>query len=935
MKTNNPAVETMENRVKSANDKKRTEPVGGAEDTFSGIPLEMENEEELTEFLEKPWIEELPVEKTPSLSDVATENQDEHFEQKIRKIFKSNAPLVLMKIRQKHSESGENNETLSGQTGFISGRITDEFYQPLSDIGIIGKIPGSVSMDTWSFTLSDENGNYIIEGLMDATYMLWAQSDDYINEEKSNIAVNTAGVDFMLKIGGGIDGRITPSAGDADVTAIIQTKRMFAGWFSGKDGVVADDGSFSINGLPEGSYIVQASAPGYKNALITDVSVSLNSRAAGIVLELEKGGLIKGRVVDKTTGNPVTYGNLTIKRTDGILFAKGIHKEFSEGNFSFDGLDDGIYNITVDASGYVNKKSSDIIISGTNSVDNIVMELEEKTERIAGVVLDKNTGEPVSGAVITAVEDVIIKLALEKDIRRTMSAADGSFELNNMANAAYNLITIADNYALLKTKVKISKYEDIGGLEVLLSSDAGHITGAVKDQFGKPVGLKKIILVPADVNDTINNIPIEFLLYQFDVTNEKGEYEIANVQPGSYKLVVLYYTFLSVYDSSQIYPVEVAGNTTTVMDIKLETVAEETCRVYGRVLLDGKPVQSYDVYFSDPYFELPTEKVSIDEAGEYSISLKKGKEYFYLLNNLANRIGKLDVPVESKFEFDIEIPHFNVSGKILDAKTNEPVFGADVWLTRNYVRMESGPQGQWNLAAGKWKTDITGEFEIKGLSGGDFILHVSRQNYSISLREITITDSNMENVIISMPHEGGVIKGNISDVTGGPVTGVYFGIEDIDFGTQIMCPYISLVPHSEDGTYSLTGINGNVRITAMAKGFAPASKEVAVKNNEDMAVDFIMTKGGNLNLKVMDITNSPVKNADITVKNSDGKLIDSVITFLNGKYLFLTDKNGEYKIENIPAGDYTGIIKKDGYSDKIFNFSIYENTNETVLLVIE
>ena len=49
----------------------------------------------------------------------------------------------------------------------------------------------------------------------------------------------------------------------------------------------------------------------------------------------------------------------------------------------------------------------------------------------------------------------------------------------------------------------------------------------------------------------------------------------------------------------------------------------------------------------------------------------------------------------------------------------------------------------------------------------------------------------------------------------------------------------------------------------------------------------------------------------------------------------ITDKTGAYERKNIAAGEYTGILKKEGYPDSPFTFAITENQDTVLELVIK
>ena len=64
-------------------------------------------------------------------------------------------------------------------------------------------------------------------------------------------------------------------------------------------------------------------------------------------------GLIKGRVLDKATGEPLSFVNVKISNQGSDALIKGAVTD-TEGRFSIDGLKNGQYTLTLTFVGYRN-----------------------------------------------------------------------------------------------------------------------------------------------------------------------------------------------------------------------------------------------------------------------------------------------------------------------------------------------------------------------------------------------------------------------------------------------------------------------------------------------------------------------------------------------------------------------------------------------------
>ena len=130
-----------------------------------------------------------------------------------------------------------------------------------------------------------------------------------------------------LAAGGTITGTIHPSGGGAPppgttVAASGQGKRV-----SGYAGTVSPAGTFTISGLPAGTYAVVAEGTGTLVGDQGDIVVSGSGTTGGIALTLGLGASVHGTVTDATTGDPVAgaevqshgLGESHVARRPGLL----------------------------------------------------------------------------------------------------------------------------------------------------------------------------------------------------------------------------------------------------------------------------------------------------------------------------------------------------------------------------------------------------------------------------------------------------------------------------------------------------------------------------------------------------------------------------------------------------------------------------------------
>ncbi|GEM_PF-3363152 len=158
--------------------------------------------------------------------------------------------------------------------------------------------------------------------------------------------------------------------------------------------VDAQTGTYKIVGLPEGNYVVRASADGYipefngdaeSAEKATPISVKDGDKIANVDFVLAKGGAISGFVLGDGDGRPVRGGQVTAQ-----LLGDGGSSSRVEANGAFrvDGLRDGRYLLRAEGPGYVAEfyddtrqpdKAKLIEIKGGSEVSDLIIGLAHRS----------------------------------------------------------------------------------------------------------------------------------------------------------------------------------------------------------------------------------------------------------------------------------------------------------------------------------------------------------------------------------------------------------------------------------------------------------------------------------------------------------------------------------------------------------------------------
>jgi uncharacterized surface anchored protein len=150
-------------------------------------------------------------------------------------------------------------------TGSIAGTITDSATgQPIAG--------AMVNAGCQHHATTDGNGAYVISGLMAGDYTVNAMKcgeyamKSYPGQVHVEEDQHVTGIDIALVPmgGGGGSGSISGTVYDNATRAPIAGARVMAGCM--KSALTADDGTYTISNLADGSYTVKAVKSGYKCA---------------------------------------------------------------------------------------------------------------------------------------------------------------------------------------------------------------------------------------------------------------------------------------------------------------------------------------------------------------------------------------------------------------------------------------------------------------------------------------------------------------------------------------------------------------------------------------------------------------------------------------------------------------------------------------------
>ena len=436
--------------------------------------------------------------------------------------------------------------------------------------------------------------------------------------------------DFGLAVGGKITGVVSR---DSDGQPVSDLKVYADDISTGSLNYSAQtqaDGSYTITGLPPGSYKVRVDTSYteyaeeyYNNAYDSDsadpVSVTLGQTTASINFSLAIGGKITGVVTQDIGGLPVAgVGVYAYFYDNSAVSWEALGYTETDGSYTISGLITGNYRVQVDNWGqiyageyYNNTYDSDsaasVNVTLGQTTANINFGLAIGGE-IRGVVTQDSNGQPISGAQGSANPDEDLILFWGSS---AITQANGSYTITGLSpiSQKVQVSTYGTDYA---GEYYNNTYDDDSATPVDVALDqpteninfglaiGGKITGVVsRASNGQPI--RDIIVTAGSYNNSTGSWG------GYALTQADGSYTINALPSGSYIVQIVntsgmdyareYYN--NTYDSNSATPVNVIqGQTTANIDFDLAAGG----KIKGVVTrdLDGQPLSGLDV-LAGPY----------------------------------------------------------------------------------------------------------------------------------------------------------------------------------------------------------------------------------------------------------------------------------------------------------------------------------------------
>lgn len=180
-----------------------------------------------------------------------------------------------------------------------------------------------------------------------------------------------------------------------------------------------------------------------------------------------------------------------------------------------------------------------------------------------------------------------------------------------------------------------------------------------------------------------------------------------------------------------------------------------------------------------------------------------------------------------------------ITGRVVARQSGKPIYEAT-------VRAKAQITGKETQAT----TDEKGEFQLKGLRPGTYLLTISAEKYeTLKLNTLPTVEAQKttilrESIKLEPERAHSIIRGAVFDAKGFSLPGVKVVIESLSGDSQNVTGKVGEYVTNTAGEFAfrLPGITAVYRLTASMKGYQSRIQEVDVQKNEARNIAFTLEK---------------------------------------------------------------------------------------------
>ena len=778
--------------------------------------------------------------------------------------------------------------TLPLQPARVTGQVTDAATEaPLANT-LVRLLDANGAAIT--FTQTDGNGNYLIEGFPGGTYTLV-----FINDRFQRQAISfTAGPGETAVVNAALapnPGRLTGIVRDARrgtplVGAVVQVFLQQSSTLVAR-AVTDGSGLYVIEGLATGTYTVTAMDVNYATQSV-GVTILSNETTTTDISLVPNPASVSGTVTD-TAGTPIANATVQIMDQSGAIFGSGVTDD--NGNYAIGNLPAGTFVVKVSATGF-STEIGGVELEPGERVTGLTFRLPANPGNVTGQITSVDTGEPLTGG------NVIVRIFSNGVlVASTVTNSKGNYLITGLAPGFYTVEASANGFATNTTEVNVFSGQTTTA-NLALRAQVGQITGSVRDSDGNPI---------TGINIQVKLFDANQVLVQSILANSDGTFTFLNVAPGTYTVTATAPGF-----ATNSVGVTVEDGKTANITITLASLpAVLTGQVVNEATGAGIAGSSITVF---------------NNAGVTLATGITDGQGFFTIGNLpagsvivtaaaqgfgTNSIGAILTAGETTNTVLRLTPNpGRLTGRVTRADTGQPIAGAAINIFDSTQALVATVL-----------TDSQGNYTVATLAPGRYRVVASANGFANGIGGASI-ESDTETVLnFALANQPAIIQGTVRDEsTNQPLAGAAVQVRQ----ESPTGPVITTVVTNDQGQYVVTGLTPTsyTLIASLPPRYGTKASSVVVGPDETITLDFSLPlQPARVSGRITSAqTGEPILNTLIRLLDVNGVIVAST----------QTDVNGNYLIEGFPSGTYTLVIRNESFQRQSISFTVGARETATV-----
>ncbi|GMK38662.1 hypothetical protein PCCS19_17160 [Paenibacillus sp. CCS19] len=764
--------------------------------------------------------------------------------------------------------------TLLPSPGNIAGKVTDSSGDIITNtVSVVVSDTNGVIITT-IFTSVD--GSYTTTDLAPGTYLLTFVANGFQSNQLTVLVQSNAsssGNIILFPLPGFVQGTLTDSVthvpiGGAMVKASTQHGLVI------EVGITDSGGFYRLTGLPPGNYSILATADNYDFVVVGATVVADTITETNFVLSQLTGN------IEGVLEPPIPNVLVQLALSNNLLITSSITD--NTGTFRFIELRSGSYILTAAADNFSSPPVGASVVIGDTI--HTVIRLTPNPGSVAGAIT-ADTGEPIASAVVLFYDQTETLRA------NGQTAQSGAYSIDNLPAGILTLIITAPGFADQSSAIRLGPGEMQTGINFVLSSVSGGISGQITDaETGDVIAGASIEIRIADASGIIIAIA---------TTSQFGNYIVDDLRPGSYAVIMsaegyasnavgaivrrdavtgasvqlsrLRGTIVGTIVATDNVPLDNNGTSVKLFTASGTLISTLFANNEGRFIIEGVVPDTYQLSITSPSFETNSQTINV----------------------IANQINAITIKLRPQ--------SITITGTVRHAITKAPLEGALI-----------GINGRTAIPVETTYTDRNGLFIITFLPFGRFTLFASLPGFASVAAAENAIPGQTTNLLLEMNPNPGTVIGFVTNLQDGSIIAgaeiKLFTRSQIQLGTVLT---------DNNGSYEYNQLSvGDYFVIASSPGFATNQSGFTIAPGATTKLSFALQPlPGSITGTVRNaLTSEPILNVIIVLRPFNN--------FAAPLSLTATDSSGIYLFQDLLEGNYTMNVTLFGFQLEQSSFSV-------------